>query len=203
MVASAIKTPLEPLFILRTLGRRPEMLGLVGGAWGVGMVLGSLAAPAASRRWPRERLFVMSIVLVGIAVLVASQQRILSPVLLLWLVAGIGNGVGTVVYETLLQERVPDSLRGRVLAASEAVLDGAFLVGAFAAGMIGDRLGVRTAFAIAGCLFLAAALLTHLIMRGPITLPDRVEADAEPETEGTLGQSDHVSREDTALSPAP
>lgn len=57
MLASAIKTPLEPLFILRTLGRRPEALGLVGGAWGVGMVLGSLAAPAAARRWARERLY--------------------------------------------------------------------------------------------------------------------------------------------------
>ena len=46
MLASAVKAPLEPLFILRTLGRRPDALGLVGGAWGVGMVLGSLAAPS-------------------------------------------------------------------------------------------------------------------------------------------------------------
>jgi MFS family permease len=180
MVASAIKTPLEPLFILRTLGGKPEMLGLVGGAWGVGMVLGSLAAPAASRRWPRERLFVMSIALVGTAVLVASQQRMLSAVLLLWLVAGIGNGAGTVVYETLLQERVPDSLRGRVLAASEAVLDTAFLFGVFAAGLVGDRLGIRAAFAVSGCLFLSAALLTHVIMRRPITLPDQPEDGPQP-----------------------
>jgi MFS family permease len=185
MLASAIKTPLEPLFILRTLGRRPEILGLVGGAWGVGMVLGSLAAPAAAKRWPRERLFVMSITLVGTAVLVASQQRVLSPVLLLWFLAGIGNGAGTVAYESLLQERVPDSLRGRVLAASEAVLDGAFLVGAFAAGLIGDRLGVRAAFAGSGILFLLAALLTHMILRHPA--PRAVE---EPAGESELSPAE-------------
>ena len=40
--------------------------------------------------------------------MIASQQRLLSPVLLLWFVAGIGNGSGTVFYESLLQERVPD-----------------------------------------------------------------------------------------------
>jgi len=167
MLASAFKTPLEPLFILRTLGRKPEALGLVGGAWGVGMVLGPLAAPAAARRCPRERLCVRSIALVGCSVLVASQQRALSPVLLLWLLAGIGNGAGSVSYESLLQERVPDSLRGRVLAASEAVLDGAFLVGVFAAGLIGGGLGVRVAFACSGALFLAAALVTHVILGRP------------------------------------
>jgi MFS family permease len=74
MFAAAIKTPLEPLFVFRALGRKPEALGLVGGAWGVGMVLGSLAAPAAARRWPRDRLFAVGVGAVGVAVLVGSRQ---------------------------------------------------------------------------------------------------------------------------------
>jgi MFS family permease len=174
MLASAIKTPLEPLFILRTLGRRPEALGLVGGAWGLGMVLGSLGAPAAARRWARERLFSVSMAVVGCAVLIASQQWMLSPVLLLWFLAGMGNGSGSVFYETLLQERVPDAMRGRVLAASEAVLDGAFLVGALLAAVLGERLGVRMAFAASGGLFLAAALVTRLTIdhSSPADSPD-------------------------------
>ena len=63
-------------------------------------------------------------------------------------------------YESLLQERVPDALRGRVMAAAEAILDGAFLVGAVAAGVIGDHLGVRVAFGLSGFLFLAASAMT-------------------------------------------
>jgi predicted MFS family arabinose efflux permease len=167
MLASAIKAPLEPLFILRTLGNKPQALGVVAGVWGVGMVLGSLAAPAAARRWARERLFALCIAAVGVAVLVASQQRLLSAVLLLWFVAGVGNGGGTVFYESLLQERVPDSIRGRVMAASEATLDASFLVGAFAAGVVGTHLGVRAAFAGSGGLFLLAALFTRLTIARP------------------------------------
>jgi MFS family permease len=172
MLASALKAPMEPLFILRTLGLRPDALGVVGGAWGVGMVLGSLAAPAVARRWVRERLFALSVVLVGLAVLAASQQTLLSPVLLLWFVAGLGNGSGTVFYESLLQERVPEALRGRVLAASEAMLDGAFLVGVFAAGLVGERLGVRGAFVCSGLMFLLAGLVSYRMIRsrkaGPV-----------------------------------
>jgi MFS family permease len=188
MLASAIKTPLEPLFILRTLGHKPQALGVVGGAWGVGMVIGSLAAPAASRRWARERLFALSIVVVGLAVLVASQQRLLSPVLLLWFVAGVGNGGGTVFYESLLQERVPDSLRGRVMAASEAILDVSFLAGAFLAGLVGNRLGIRAAFAASGVLFVVAALFTRLTIgrQRPTILVglDGLDQDATPAPAG-------------------
>src|SRR5207244_6980604 len=96
MIASGIKSPTEPLFVLRALGRPVQALGLVGGAWGVGMVVGSLLAPLASRRWARERLFGASIAMVGVAVLAASRQTSLASVLLMWVVAGVGNGVGPV-----------------------------------------------------------------------------------------------------------
>jgi len=127
-------------------------------------------------------LFALSIALVGVAVLVASQQRLLSPVLLLWFVAGVGNGSGSVFYESLLQERVPDSLRGRVLAASEATLDASFLLGALVAGMVGSRLGVRVAFAGSGALFLVAALLTRLTIARPARVGPVERGEAATET---------------------
>jgi hypothetical protein len=48
---------------------------------------------------------------------------------------------------------------------------------------VGDRLGIRAAFALSGYLFLSAALLTHLIMRGPISMPEE-EAVEDLESEG-------------------
>src|SRR3954452_4643692 len=39
MLAAAFKAPLEPVFVLETLGQRPEALGLVGAAWGLGMLV--------------------------------------------------------------------------------------------------------------------------------------------------------------------
>jgi MFS family permease len=168
MIASGIKSPIEPLFVLRALHQPVGSLGLVGGAWGIGMVLGSLAAPTISRRWARERLFGASIAIVGVAILLASRQSTLGPVLLLWVVAGVGNGLGTVSYESLLQERVPDAFRGRVLAASGAVLDGAFIAGAFAAGSLGASFGVRAALVASGALFIGAAALA-----GALVVPAR------------------------------
>jgi sugar phosphate permease len=106
----------------------------------------------------------VSLAAVGLAVLVASFQRSLPPVLVLWLVAGVGNGMGTVSYESLLQQHVKDEMRGRVMAASEAVLDGAFLFGAAFAGVLGSALGVRAAFAASGILFVAAGALARAML---------------------------------------
>src|SRR5205807_4477213 len=124
----------------------PEALGLVLGCWGLGMLLGSLAAPAVCRRWARERLLTVGIALVGLCVLLASQAHDLETVLLAWLVAGAANSVANVSYESVLQERTPDEIRGRVFAAFEVVTNAAFLTGAFLAGWLGSHLGVRTSY---------------------------------------------------------
>ena len=139
IVAAAIKNPVEPLFILRTLHEHPASLGLAGTVWGLGMVLGSALAPAIARRWSRPSLLTVSIALVGLAILAASRATALTPLLVFWLCAGAGNALGTVAYETLLQEHTPDAYRGRVIAASEAVIDAAFLVGGAVAGALAGR----------------------------------------------------------------
>jgi predicted MFS family arabinose efflux permease len=153
MLAASLRSPLEPIFFLRTLGAGPEALGFAGGAWGAGMLLGSTSAGALSRRVPRERLLALSFGLVGLALTIASQAGSLAPVLLLFLLAGFANAVGYIAYESLLQERTPDRVRGRVLAATESVLDAALLVGSLGAGALGAALGARGIFLLSGVLF--------------------------------------------------
>lgn len=155
--AATLRTPLEPLFVLRTLHAGPQALGLTGGIWGVGMVFGSIAAASIARRASRARVLSSSIAVVGVCILIASQAHSLNTVLCLWLIGGIGNALGTVSYESLLQEHTPDAFRGRVLAASEAVLHSAFLFGALLAGTVSGVIGVRGVYAASGVLFLAAA----------------------------------------------
>jgi MFS family permease len=183
MLGASIRTPLEPLFVLGTLGGRASALGLVAGAWGLGMILGSVAAPAAADRWRRERLLAVSAGAVGLCVLAASRAASLPPVLLLWLAAGAANALGTVSYESLLQERTPDALRGRVMAASEAVLDSTFLVGVSAAGWLGESLGIRGAYAVSGAAFLLTAVVSQILLASPRT-PRRLA----PTDKGTAAQ---------------
>jgi MFS family permease len=163
--AGAIRSPVEPLFVFGSLGNHAEGLGLAAGVWGAGMLLGSGAAPAACRRWPREHLFAAMLAVIGGCLIAASFMRHLPPVLLLWLVAGFGNAIANVSYESLLQERTPDRLRGRVVAASESVLDAAIIIGALSAASIAGALGVRGTYALAGLLFVAVALLTRVMLR--------------------------------------
>jgi MFS family permease len=166
MVAAAVRTPLEPLFILKTLTESPAALGLATGAWGLGMVIGSGLAPAMAARWPREKLLSVCLVAVGGAVLLSARATSLNPVLGLWLVAGLGNAVAVISYQSLLQERTPDRLRGRVVAASEAVLDSSLIVGALLAGSLGELVGVRGAFAVSGVVFLLTAGLARMLLGG-------------------------------------
>jgi MFS family permease len=166
MVAAALRMPLEPLFILETLGENPAALGLATGAWGLGMVVGSGVATSLAARWPRERLLAFCLLAVGAAVIASAWATSLNLVLGLWLVAGLGNAVAVICYQSLLQERTPDRLRGRVVAASEAVLDSALIVGALLAGSLGEMLGVRGAFAVSGVVFLATAALTRMLLGG-------------------------------------
>ena len=163
MLAAAFKAPLEPLFVLETLAERPEALGLVGAAWGLGMLIGSALTPGAARRWPRQALISVAVGIAGAVILAASQVTVVGGLLVLWLIGGAANAVGTIAHETLLQESTPDSLRGRVLAASDAILDGTFLFGALAGGVLGAMMGTRAALAGCGVLLLAAAALSHAL----------------------------------------
>lgn len=159
MFASTIRTPLEPIFVVDILGGGPASLGMIGGAWGLGMVLGSVAAPAAARRWARERLLGVMIAILGLVVLTASGTTTVPPILLLWVFSGMANGIGSVAFESLLQERVPDAFRGRIMAATEAVMNSAAVLGLVLSSSFAAILGIRGAFAFSGVVLLMTALL--------------------------------------------
>jgi MFS family permease len=164
VLAAAFKTPLEPLFVLDTLAARPEALGLLGAAWGLGMVIGAAITPAAARRTSRQSLLWMAIALVGSAILATSQLSALGWILALWLLGGTANAIGSIAQETLLQETTPDKVRGRVFAAADAVTDGSVLLGAVAGGALGALLGVRGALGACGAVLLLAAVVSRSLL---------------------------------------
>jgi MFS family permease len=182
MVGAAVRTPLEPLFVLRILAENPAALGLATGSWGLGMVIGSGVAPALAARWPRERLLAISLLGVGTAVIGSAQATSLNPVLGLWLIAGLGNAVAVISYQSLLQERTPDRVRGRVVAASEAVLDSSLILGALLAGSLGELVGIRGTFAVSGAVFLLTAALARVLL-GRGQSPERPPMGVEPHAE--------------------
>src|SRR5207249_3798935 len=86
---------------------------------------------------------------------------------LAWLVAGAANAIGTVAYESLLQERTPDAFRGRVFAATEAVLDISYLAGAGAAALLSRMVGVPISLGLAGLVLIGASIASRRLIRSP------------------------------------
>ena len=179
VLGAALRAPVEPRFILNRLGGSAGAIGALASLWGLGMVLGSTLAAAAGRRWSLEKVLVASVGVLGLCVLSASWLALLAPVAVLWLVAGSANALGSVAYESLLQQRTPDRLRGRVFGAAEAVLDVTYLVGALAAGALGAALGSRTGIGIAGVAVLVAAAYGGLVfLRRPVAAAATERTDA-------------------------
>jgi MFS family permease len=161
--AAALKMPLEPAFVMDTLGGSPRDLGLVGSAWGLGMVLAALAAPALARRVKDGRTIAWSIAVVGVALALASRSPVLAPVVALWVVGGVGNALAGITWDSTLQELVADEYRGRVLAAFEAVLQTGLLAGLALSTVAVRALGVRGTYLAAGVLLLGAAVVARRV----------------------------------------
>ena len=169
----AAQKPLELGLVRTTLapdgddGVRATLLGLFTAAWGGGMVAGSALAPAAARRWSRERLLSVSVAAAGIAYLIASLAPTTTLVTAMWLLGGAAAGLANVSYETLLQERTPDEFLGRAFAAVEAVQEGGYFLGAVVVAALGGLVAPTTGMAVVGVAFLGIAALGLSLLRRP------------------------------------
>ena len=165
MFAASMRSPLEPAFILEDLDGTIGAVGSAVAAWGIGMLFGSCAVPALERRWGARNLMTAGLAAMGVATGVASQAGDTTLLYIMWMLGGWGNALLTVAYETLLQQRTPDRLRGRVVAANEAVLDASLVAGLAITGVGAAAFGTRGVMVLSGALLLLSAVLVPLLLR--------------------------------------
>ena len=160
-------TVLLPSFAAEGLDRGPEAFGVLTAAAGIGAILSALAL--ASRRHARglDAWLVFSGLVFAVSLAGFSQTTSLD--LAVVALAFIGAGFMTLMAatNTLLQLRVPDALRGRVMSFHTALFLGLFPFGGLAAGALADRIGVApvilwgSVFVAMGVLGLGSVLLRH------------------------------------------
>jgi MFS family permease len=132
--------------------------GVTEASWMAGMVAGALGASRVrvEQRQVRATLAGVTLTCAGVAgFAIAPTVGIL---LALSVVGGIGNGYAGACLSTLLMTRTPDSARGRVSAAANAVLGGAQGASLLLGGAVAAVLAPRAMYAVAGLLGLAAAV---------------------------------------------
>jgi MFS family permease len=131
--------------------------GVTEASWMAGMVAGSLGAARVRTERGRIRATIAgaAVACAGVAgFAVAPDVGIL---VLLSVLGGVGNGYAGACLSTLLLARTPDSARGRVSAAANAVFGGAQGASLMLGGLVAIVLSPRAIYAVAGLLGLSAA----------------------------------------------
>ncbi|MCC7106379.1 MAG: MFS transporter [Chloroflexi bacterium] len=165
---------LAPSFVEKVLGIRPEESVLVLAPAGVGMVTATIVLTRAGQGWDRHALTNGGLMVVAAALTALGLIRPLANVLIgqrgLWfappegglehgvslavmaiaLIAGAGFVTIIVPSQTLIQERVPDEIRGRVFAVQLVLSNVVSILPLVFLGSIADLIGVGPTLALLG-----------------------------------------------------
>ena len=143
--------------------------GLLVGATGVGLAVGSLLAGSVLESRALSAVYgtAIGVIALGMGVAAVSPNVWIAAVCVAFV--GAGNGAAVVCNALLVQRGAPDELRGRaftVLMSSNYVVLG---LGMLAAGPITDAIGPREVWALAAVLSGLAALIGLAMARGVST----------------------------------
>jgi MFS family permease len=161
-------------FLINILKVPTAALGVVEVAQVVGMIVGSgLAATLATRLKPAQ-MIVGGVTLLGVLIagVGASSE--------LWLVLLGLLGVGLVLTpvqaaaSTLMQSLVPTEKRGRAMSVINTVITLASVISMGASGVLGDMLGVRQVFYLAGGIAVLSGLVAAFLLREIKPLPQPI-----------------------------
>lgn len=165
-VAFAAVDNVALVFLVReTLGGGALAFGLVSGAYGVGMLAGSLGLSWKGTAAGASALFVFGWVASGVGTIATGLAPLVVMAALGQVVAGVGNGVENVATDTLIQRAVPREMLGRVFGlVATAPFAGSTLAYA-AGGFLMDLTSARTVFLIGGIGVLIVLLPVVLVLR--------------------------------------
>ena len=153
-------------------------LGFLVSATGVGLLIGSFFAASALGKLGMTRVYAGSIAIMGLGFGLAS----LSPtIVLVAVLAGFArSGRRPIVYnQVLVQRGSPDAMRGRALAVLMSSYYAVLGLAMAGGGLLVDAAGARVAWAIAGCIYLGAAVLA-LVLTARIREASVAPAEDEP-----------------------
>src|SRR5438874_85495 len=140
--------------------------GLLFGAIGAGLVVGSLLAPVVDARFGIAALYAGSIAVTALGYGLAAVSPNVWVAAAFCVVAGVGNGASSLANPLLVQRGAPDEVRGRALTLIISLNYIVLAVGFAVAGPIVNALGARWAWGIAAALIAVASGLA-LVMAHP------------------------------------
>lgn len=188
LLGSAAVNVAEVFFAQDVLGAGNVGFGVIVGATGVGLAIGSyLAAPALGRVGLR-RHYVGSIALMGFGWGGAALSSSIYVAVPFVIAATIGNGAAIVANQLFVQRGATDRYRGRALATIMSVNYAVLGLAMAVAGVATDLYGARAVWLTASALFFLSALVAVSMTRWLKDARDEhvLEAHAEAAVEGLV-----------------
>ncbi|MGI5479414.1 MFS transporter [Streptomyces lavendofoliae] len=166
VVTNFLDDAFTPLFLpvyAQTVLHEGATLGWLLAASGIGSIIGTLLYGPASRRLLANRRWTLLgcfAVVAALRLLLVLQPNLVGTVAICFLI-GLAGGPLNPMLSTVMLERVPEELRGRVFGLSGALAMGAAPLGILCAGLAVDWTGLRTAmlsFALAYVVLIVVSL---------------------------------------------
>ena len=176
----AVIAMIAPGFVEQFFNKPPELAALVFIPAGAGLILGSAITPNVARWLGYWRTIAVGVIMLsGCAALLAGVRAVapfvfgdpayfdaplyLIVMMLLTFAIGIGLDFVNVPAQTMLQERSPDWIKGRVLAVQAMLLNGVTIPFVLVMGRIADGFGLSPAIlALAGIIAIAGLLSVYV-----------------------------------------
>jgi MFS family permease len=152
--------------------------GVLFGATGFGLAIGSLLGGYFVERRSLATLYGAGILLLGVGFVLAAISPDAWVAAAFCVVVGVGNGLAILCNALLVQRGAPDELRGRVFTVIMSVNTIFFGAGFFVGGLAVDRVGARWVWGGAGAILAVVSLFAYVLTRGSETAP---AAAREPE----------------------
>lgn len=154
---------LVPLLVKVHFGGGAPQVALMEGLAGGGMLLGGmLMAALAPRRLVRWTLVGFAVSCASIALTAMAPASLFGVAVAWWVMSGISFVLGNAPLTALLQTTIPNRLQGRVLALMTTIMALAAPVGLALAAPLGEWVGIRGVFVVAGSLGALASLAGFL-----------------------------------------
>jgi MFS family permease len=155
----SISTAVAPLFVLKELNVAPSLFGVVLAIQGVGALVGSIAAPAASKKFGRGRALGMSLVIASFMIVLTGIAPNVYVFVVISVVVGFTISVWNILLMSLYQSLIPTHLYGRIHGARRTIVWGLMPIGSVIGGVIA-RGGLRLPFLIGGGIATLIALIS-------------------------------------------
>ncbi len=171
-----IITVMMPLYVRIVLGYGPDRLGFLMGASAIGSLVGSIFLIGLARE---KRVPLMILCALGVtgAILGLSLGPSFYLATGLLIVNSLGLATNFGLASTIVQERAPDYLRGRVSAVFMLSFVGLMPLAGLGVTSLSDFIGMRTALAIAAVVYGAVTIVVLMRVRKECAGPGECQAE--------------------------